>query len=250
MNCTVHSGFYASWLNTRWLILSDLEKALRDYPSYQLVLVGHSLGGAVAALASLDFDARGWDPQITTFGEPRLGNDALMKYVDTVFDLQATTSDEDDRKQRFRRVTHIGDPVPLLPLKEWGYKMHAGEIFISKSDLYPTVVDLQHCTGNEDPNCIAGDVSGSQLSAAAFPVTAADAAASGPQTPISPVHLPEVSTESKIGDNSSWALPPRFRFWQLFFAHRDYFWRLGLCVPGGDPRHWWGGVGGGRSQGD
>jgi len=26
--------------------------------------------------------------------------------------------------------------------------------------------------------------------------------------------------------------------WQLFFAHRDYFWRLGLCLPGGDPFDW------------
>jgi hypothetical protein len=21
------------------------------------------------------------------------------------------------------------------------------------------------------------------------------------------------------------------KLWQLFFAHRDYFWRLGLCLP-------------------
>jgi hypothetical protein len=32
--------------------------------------------------------------------------------------------------------------------------------------------------------------------------------------------------------------PARFKLWQLFFAHRDYFWRLGLCVPGGDPADW------------
>jgi hypothetical protein len=30
-------------------------------------------------------------------------------------------------------------------------------------------------------------------------------------------------------------IPSKYRLWELFFAHRDYFWRLGLCVPGGDP---------------
>jgi hypothetical protein len=32
--------------------------------------------------------------------------------------------------------------------------------------------------------------------------------------------------------------PARFKLWQLLFAHRDYFWRLGLCLPGGDPADW------------
>jgi triacylglycerol lipase len=32
-----------------------------------------------------------------------------------------------------------------------------------------------------------------------------------------------------------WSLvPARYRLWELFYAHRDYFWRIGLCVPGGD----------------
>jgi hypothetical protein len=30
-------------------------------------------------------------------------------------------------------------------------------------------------------------------------------------------------------------IPARYRLWELFYAHRDYFWRIGLCVPGGDP---------------
>ncbi|KLU83657.1 hypothetical protein MAPG_02710, partial [Magnaporthiopsis poae ATCC 64411] len=33
-------------------------------------------------------------------------------------------------------------------------------------------------------------------------------------------------------------MPTRLKLWELFFAHRDYFWRLGLCVPGGDPADW------------
>jgi len=42
-------------------------------------------------------------------------------------------------------------------------------------------------------------------------------------------------------DGPSWGVPTRFKFWQLFFAHRDYFWRLGLCLPGASagPGEWY-----------
>ncbi|KAF2014720.1 alpha/beta-hydrolase [Aaosphaeria arxii CBS 175.79] len=193
-NCTVHTGFYSSWLNTRNAILSDLTEAIEKYPDYQLTLVGHSLGGAVAALAGLDFLARGWQPRVTTFGEPRIGNKALMSYIDDRFNI---TSNKDANS--FHRVTHVSDPVPLLPLAEWGYSMHSQEIFISAPDLPPSVDDLQYCKGDEDPDCIAG----------------------------------------KESDGASWGIPARFKLWELFFAHRDYFWRIGLCVPGGDPKDWY-----------
>ena len=220
-NCTVHMGFHASWLHTRPHVLPELEKAKAFFPGYQLTLVGHSLGGAVAALAGLDLLARGYDPQITTFGEPRIGNVALAKYLDSRFGLNSGLPDNDTQLQ-YRRVTHVDDPVPLLPLSEWGYNMHAGEIFISKSSLSPDISDLLHCSGDNDVQCIAGQ----------------DATA----TAI--VHDPALrkrdllsSVKDEISDlrTEPWGIPSRYKLWQLFFAHRDYFWRLGLCVPGGDP---------------
>lgn len=218
-NCTVHMGFHASWVHTRPHVLSELEKAKAFFPSYQLTLVGHSLGGAVAALAGLDLLARGYDPRITTFGEPRIGNTPLVKYLDSRFALEHQ-DDQNDTQLRYRRVTHIDDPVPLLPLSEWGYAMHAGEIFISKPSLSPDIADLSHCKGDYDANCIAGQ-----------DVTAtADNPALQKRDLIGSVRdeLSEFHTES-------WGVPSRYKLWQLFFAHRDYFWRLGLCVPGGDP---------------
>jgi len=193
-NCTVHTGFYSSWLNTRKVVLPHVSKAMEKYPDYKLVLVGHSLGGAIATLAGLDFKARGWEPHVTTFGEPRLGNKHFNKYVDERFGI---TTDHDHNK--LHRVTHVGDPVPLLPLSEWGFSMHSEEIFISESSLPFSVADIHYCKGDEDTHCIAG------------------------------------SDE----DKPAWGVPTRFKFWQLFFAHRDYFWRLGLCLPGGNPRDWY-----------
>jgi hypothetical protein len=119
-NCTVHSGFMTSWRNTRCTIVPHVENALTENPDYELTLVGHSLGGAVATIAALEFQARGWEPHVTTFGEPRIGNKALNDFIDERFH----TASQDHGTVLMRRVTHVNDPVPLLPLEEWGYHMH------------------------------------------------------------------------------------------------------------------------------
>lgn len=205
-NCTIHSGFLTSWRNTRCTIISAVEKALKDHPDYKLVLVGHSLGGAVAAVAALEFQARGYNPHVVTFGQPRVGNRELNDYIDQKFNLD----NSEPSTSMYWRVTHVDDPVPLLPPEEWGYEMHAGEIFISKAALPPRRSDLRACLGDADPHCIAqgADVEG--------------------QTPA------QVIQDTNGVSGLAWdiSIPEKYRLWQLFFAHRDYFWRLGLCVPG------------------
>jgi hypothetical protein len=190
-NCTVHMGFRDSWRNSRKIILPHIANATRDFPGYRLVLVGHSLGGAVAAIAGLDLLARGYSPEVTTFGEPRAGNQAFADYLDERFNLSTSK----DVESRFRRVTHISDPVPLLPMDEWGFRPHSGEIFISKASVPPALEDVRHCDGPKDKACSAGPKS----SWAQFP----------------------------------WGVPARLKIWQLFFSHREYFCTLGLCVPQG-----------------
>lgn len=205
----VHAGFMTSWRHTRPQLLDTVKSLVDEYPDYRLTLVGHSLGGAVAALASLDFHAKGWKPQVTTFGEPRVGNQALAKYLDTAFFNRSQTNASDG----YRRVTHVDDPVPLLPLSEWGYRMHGGEVYIAKPDLPPDKDDLHFCEGDNDPRCIAGSKTLS--------------------------NSPGADTESFkkrwLESNGFLRVPARFGIWRLFFAHRDYFWRLGLCVPAADP---------------
>jgi Lipase (class 3) len=236
-NCTVHMGFFSSWKNTRPLILPHLSHLNELYPSYSLHLVGHSLGGAVAALAGLETSALGYNPIVTTFGEPRIGNIGLREYLDAVFGLDGDESVAPGNEKgvsRYRRVTHVNDPVPLLPLAEWGYRMHAGEIYISKAALSPTVTDLRLCDGDEDARCIYGseatDLSSEQLTVQKLT----------PQefSEWSAELLSSEGREAAVSLEKRWGLPARYRMWQLFFAHRDYFWRIGLCVPGGDPVDW------------
>ena len=210
-DCTVHMGFMTSWQQTKPLIMGHVKQLVAQYPNYQLTLVGHSVGGAVAALASLDFHASGWNPQVTTFGEPRIGNEGLVKYIDKVF---ATHGNE--HMSMYRRVTHVDDPVPLLPLSEWGFRPHAGEVYISKPDLSPQKQDLRYCDGDSDVECIAGA-----------------------ETVSTRAVMPALEDQADIESFEDWwnetkgalTVPARWRIWQIFFAHRDYFWRLGLCVP-------------------
>ena len=189
-NCTVHMGFLHSWKMARRKVLPELLALRKRHPDYPIHLVGHSLGGSVACLAALELRVSlGWDNVVvTTFGEPRVGNDRFARFVDDVFHLDVGSRVEEGS---YRRVTHYKDPVPLLPLEEWGYRPHAGEIFIEKESLPPTEEDVRTCAGDNDASCSAGSNGFT-----------------------------------------------RYMLWQLFSAHRDYFWRLGLCVPGGDPANW------------
>jgi pimeloyl-ACP methyl ester carboxylesterase len=243
-NCTVHTGFWASWQNTRPLVVPHLKYLLEKYPDYELHLVGHSLGGAVAALAGLEFAGLGWHPHVTTFGEPRVGNSGLRDWIDWTFSLpsehNAEGSNDLMKAGRYRRVTHVDDPVPLLPLQEWGYRAHAGEVFISKAALQPTVSDIRLCYGDEDVDCLAGAEVDEQWFNAV--VHDSEEVFSGQ------VHAELDVAEEDLGKGGEdvamikkrWGIPipARYKIWQLFFAHRDYFWRLGLCVPGGDPLDW------------
>jgi hypothetical protein len=264
-NCTVHSGFWQSWQNTRSHILPHLEAARFKFPGYQLHLVGHSLGGAVAALAGLEMDTQGWNPIVTTFGEPRVGNTGLRRFIDQTFGLPFGKSSRDNSRGsseelRYRRVTHVDDPVPLLPLLEWGYKPHAGEVYIAKSALQPGITDLQVCHGDEDAECsfgaespdswlnaaVAGLISASTLSPSSSEEKVMHASDTHETSLISneqelSAKLPaENDNEFEQELRKRWGIPipSRYKMWQLFFAHRDYFWRLGLCVKGGDPSDW------------
>lgn len=226
-NCTVHMGFLQSWRMARKTVIPELKALKKKHPSYQIQVVGHSLGGAVACLAALEMKlSLGWDNLVvTTFGEPRVGNYGLARFIDKAFHLDGTANLE---HRSYRRVTHNNDPVPLLPLDEWGYRQHGGEIFISKQELQPTEHDVRTCVGDADPKCSAGSETSLLEDVRRL------------------LHFASASTsiEEYIAART---LPTRLKLWQLFFAHRDYFWRLGLCVPGGDPANWgrgWSGEGG------
>lgn len=210
--CAVHAGFWLSWESTKKTIVPTLEEILDEHPDYRVELLGHSLGGAVAGLAALDFRARGWNPTITTFGEPRFGNQAMADYVDEWF-----PTNETDSTSMYRRVTHIRDPVPLLPSSTVGWRMHASEVYISKGPLPPEVDDVEHCNGGSDSECIDGSRTFVEE-----------------QVVIRNHKTPEI-VQQGTDTRSLPRFPGEWRLWELMFAHRGYFNRLGLCY---DPQSW------------
>ncbi|EFR01751.1 feruloyl esterase A [Nannizzia gypsea CBS 118893] len=219
-DCTAHGGFMRSWENTRPEIIPELIETMKKYPDYQLVVTGHSLGGAVAAFGSLEFKLRGWNPHVTTFGEPRIGNQALADYFDRVFGLNSTAPSSEgpasDLHLPYRRITHINDPVPLLPPPNLDYRMHSGEIFITKIDVPPSITDLRVCHGPTDPTCISEqEKEYTRRLRDALPWSSFDS----DQSPLDSKNLDsEVDSEM-------------IKPWELFFAHRDYFHRVGICFP-------------------
>jgi hypothetical protein len=232
-NCTVHMGFLASWRSARDMVMPQLLAVRQKYPSYPVQLIGHSLGGAVAALAGMELRlSLGWDDvRVTTFGEPMIGNGALARYLELAFELDNSAEPTDDLP--YHRVTHANDPVPHLPLAEWGFRPHSGEIYISKPDLQPAPEDVRLCRGARDPGCSAGSGAGDDVDFYSLVGGRDDldllrSSFRGDET------REELEQRSTL---LGW-LPVRLKLWQLFFAHRDYFWRLGLCLPGGDPTDW------------
>lgn len=113
----VHRGF----LDCLWRVNSSTRHTLQRLRSVdqQLVITGHSLGGALAMLLALDLEDL-FEPvnQVITFGQPRAGDAAFARYYNSL--LIAKT---------FRVVNDL-DAITRLPSWFMGYR-HAGtELFI------------------------------------------------------------------------------------------------------------------------
>lgn len=55
----------------------SLRKLVRQYPDYGIIFTGHSLGGAIAAIAALEYISNKpatINIKVYTLGQPRIGN--------------------------------------------------------------------------------------------------------------------------------------------------------------------------------
>ncbi|KAL6648160.1 hypothetical protein ACP70R_012384 [Stipagrostis hirtigluma subsp. patula] len=146
-NAKVHTGFYSSYNNTllRPAIMNAVRKARKSYGDINIIVTGHSMGGAIAAFCALDLAiALGSNNvHLMTFGQPRVGNAAFAsyfaKYVPNTI-----------------RVTHEHDIVPHLPpyfffLPQLTYHHFPREVW--EHDVDGNTV-FKVCDGSgEDPNC-------------------------------------------------------------------------------------------------
>ena len=73
--CYIHKGFYDAYKSIGAYVRGEVSKLKSLYRSAQIMITGHSLGGALASLAAVDIHKNiGNVQQLYTFGQPRVGN--------------------------------------------------------------------------------------------------------------------------------------------------------------------------------
>ena len=143
--CRAHAGFWKSWTEARTGVIAALLKAAQDYPSFKVVVVGHSLGGAIASFAAAEIRNRGVNADLYTYGAPRIAGSSLSNYITN-----------QNRGGNFR-VTHTDDPVPRLPPLLLGFEHISPEYWItSPNDAATTVNDVTRLEGSKNTDGNAG----------------------------------------------------------------------------------------------
>ena len=101
--CQVHSGFYNAYQSIAPAMTRALDGYVLDYPQYRVTITGHSLGGALAAVAYPSLKSTTSLPvqQVYTFGQPRVGNAAFANYVDRL------SNSTQDIVGNYFRTTHF-----------------------------------------------------------------------------------------------------------------------------------------------
>jgi len=87
-------GFWSSWI----LVRDSIVEVVSQHPGCELVVVGHSLGAAVATLAAADIRDKGHSSKLYAYASPRVANPALARNITA--------------QSGNYRSTHIDDPVP------------------------------------------------------------------------------------------------------------------------------------------
>jgi hypothetical protein len=64
--CWAHSGFWSYWADSADQVTSQLRETSRSNPDYDIVLVGHSLAGAVSILAGTVLRQKGFELDIVS----------------------------------------------------------------------------------------------------------------------------------------------------------------------------------------
>ncbi|KAI0822301.1 alpha/beta-hydrolase [Trametes gibbosa] len=116
-----HNGFADEHAKTAPTVLAEVHRLLSAKGANQVMVIGHSLGGALAELDSLFFALQlPSDVHVkgVTYGTPRVGNKAFASAID-------------DKVPDFVRINNERDVVPIVPGRFLGFVHPHGEIHIT-----------------------------------------------------------------------------------------------------------------------
>lgn len=164
-NCKIHIGFNEYFHNTLRVIHSVLEDELLDaQDNYELVFVGHSMGGLVALLLALHYLDMGFrKTTLVTMGQPLVGNREFTAWADFVLGSYLPVS-HNTYHRHYLRVVHHGDIVTTIPrnggLLFERYYQFDNQIYLNVSALtaVPTNEEVVDCFTGDNSRCIAKDI--------------------------------------------------------------------------------------------
>ena len=144
------------------MVWDDLEKyvdeEIKNYPSYKLWVTGHSLGGALASLASTYIMFKGKATKdkliLYTFGQPRVGNYDYALSHDGLVPISFRVTHYRDIVVHLPTCKTIVPGTPCIALGGWPYhhgkEIYYGDEIMTKSSSHKVCEGLPH---NEDLDC-------------------------------------------------------------------------------------------------
>lgn len=166
IGCKVHKGFMGYATRTigimESVLIREVKEATINGGEYQIIVVGHSLGGAIALLVALRILDLSYDNLIcVTFGQPLVGNQNFVQWTDYVMKSMEST---DRLPRKFYRVIHKNDMVTTVPNNDQllinTYKQFLNQIYLncSNNEALPLREQVVDCGYGDNPLCIAKDV--------------------------------------------------------------------------------------------
>lgn len=133
-------------------ILAAVLTLLTRHNTSSVVVIGHSLGAALALLDSVYLQLHlpaGTRVRMVGYGMPRVGNPTFADYVDAMHNADSVTV----------TVTHVNnkrDPIAIVPGQFLGFAHPAGEVHIQGHSGNSWV----SCPGHDNPSqlCSVGEV--------------------------------------------------------------------------------------------
>ncbi|HZQ17214.1 MAG TPA: lipase family protein [Terriglobales bacterium] len=114
---TVHQGFQLVYLAIRDNLIALLNQHSSGFN--EILITGHSLGGALCALAAVDIVNvnQTLAPVVYTWAEPRVGHDDFVNFYNTHVNI-------------CYRIVNVWDVVPHLPPEIAGYQHEGSQVTI------------------------------------------------------------------------------------------------------------------------
>jgi hypothetical protein len=131
LTAEVHHGFLFDFDSIATDLMATVARCLLPKPMKKVFVTGHSLGGALAVLAAVEFCRQSWNVAgVYTFGQPRVGNAAFVSVYN-----HAPAGFPHQLGEITFRVVNENDIVPRVPVAVPlpfldGYRHGGQEIFL------------------------------------------------------------------------------------------------------------------------